>query len=352
MNMVSAKDPLSLFLKRASVEGLTKRVPRLLSRLTGGRCGGYELSSRRVARACDTAIRVGAEDAFALDTYTTETCGPSIAAIAHFSEVFRKELASRAAPTIGRMEARALQARAELGTKALFTAALLMGSVLVVETLLGQPLASRLGPGGEFVSYLVSACLGVMLMLAAHTAVHDTPPGRRQVVRMRLRVGALGSLAAFLLAAAYLRKFPGTGTGDYATPSATGAETRRLSFSSHLGPASMYLAMVMFMVLTFCVAALIALRYEQQLSQVDPDGPRSRAADRHIRCFYASLEQLTNAADELGIQFNAAYLKGIRSAVSPDVADRLVLPDRSSRASQLAPSSERLPELPVTPPQS
>jgi len=322
---MATKDPAAEFMKKSSFTRLTRFVPRHLADLTGGRRGGYHLSPRGKARAVDAATQLGAADGRVLDRYTTATSGPCANVIGQFSRVFVFELANRAASLIGRLKSGVLRAQVSLGAKAAATIGVLVGAVLLIETIFGQPLASRVGPGGEVISYIVSAGLGVLLMLAAHTAVHATPPGVRAQVRSRLRHGSIGALAIFILVAAYLRKFPPT-SEEYTTPPAEGRGPNSFDLWALVGPACLFIAMATLMVVTFCVAGLAFLRYEEQLSQVDPKGTQFLIADLRLKGFLASVYGLKAAAIPLGEQFAAAYMKGLLSAVPADLADRLEPP--------------------------
>ena len=321
------RSPQARWAKYSSLASLRRPLPWLLANVTSGRWGGLVLSPRRRGRCAGSAKNVGKDDGDHLDRYATATCGPSVGMIMQFADIFRADLRAEAARMFAKLESGIITARTRLGMIFLANTFLVAAVVLLVETLFNQPLASRIGPGGEAISYLVSIGLGIMVMLLAHTMVHSTPPGRRHVIRRRLRIAGIAGVALFFLSAGYVRKFSPMGDGDYATDPATASPTESFDLANLIGPLAIYTVMLGVMLVTFWIAGLATLRYEEQRDRLDADGPQFQKAHRRLKRFGDSINQLEAAADALAIQFRDAYWSGLHSTADPNIADRLMLPD-------------------------
>lgn len=329
----------------AAAFGRASSVSRLLGvgwRLfvvSGGRLGRLTFSPRRLSQAMSAAARLGAADGAAADQFSERELPVTAGSVIGFGASFEHGAQAALARARGRAREAVIRAGSWLGLASL-DLALVVVVVFTVDLMLNLPLVARLSrSAGETEIHVAAAGIALLLVLAGHWMVHDTPAGLRARTRTRLVIAAAVGMGMLLAAGSFLRGRNPGGSNKTTPPLTPGIDGT--SWSELLGPSAVLVAGIGLLVLTWAVSALASLGRATATARLTADGPRARITAVRADGLDRAVGHLVEHGHALTSQLAATHLAGFCAAAHPDLADRTrpySIPARTPAARPTAPA--------------
>lgn len=307
------------YARQGTTEQLLAPLSRRLFELTSGRCGRLRVDGRRWGRLVRLAYLLGYDEGVQTDRFAQVTHPRTSEIMTQHGHAFDKGLRASYTGLRGRTRSAALRAAVRAPAVAMAWAALVVLVVFCVDLVLNEPLVSRLADVSPVAVHVVSAGIALALVLVGHFSVHHTPPGRRAVVRTRLVVVAVVSLAALIGLGGFLRVHGAVQVDTTPALDATGPSL----WSSSWPVLVAWGAMTGLMSMTFALSSLTSLHLQTVVERLQPHGPEVGQQLINASHVEETIERLVAHVHALNRELVQANLAGFCVGAHPDLADRV-----------------------------